>query len=224
MPQPISPAAAHKQYDEAMTAFRRQLADPASRVAFGRDADAFMRECACGVWQNDQGLTPLHVEYYNAIYSRGNPVPTILYWELSSAVSGYGGFALPNFFRRMVKADLELGKCQSRRFVDTFTLMLLLFAAADGKVSEAEAGFVNRCADSLSRYCDQAGVKGGKAPLDVQDFVTRRADGTPVRTGRPEDAQPSPAPGGQGEPEAQEQPQERVEELLAELDGLCGLD
>ena len=183
MKQPLSPAAVHKQYDEAMTAFRRQIPDPAARVAFGREADGFLRECACGVWQKDQGLTPVHVEYYNAIYCKGNPVPTTLYWELSSQVSEYQGFVLPNFFRRLVQMDLELDKSLSRRFVDTFTLMLLLFAAADGVVSEAEAGFVNACADSMTAYCDRAGVKGGRSALDVQDFVTRRTDQNDRRTG-----------------------------------------
>ena len=163
MSQPMTPAAVHKQYDEGMTAFRRQIADPAARVAFGREADGFMRQCACGVWHADQGLTPLHVEYYNALYSKGNPVPTALYWELASAVADFPGFALPNFFRRLVQADLEGGRSQSRRFVDTFTLMALLFAAVDGKVSEAEAGFVNSCADSLSAYCDHAGVRQVRA-------------------------------------------------------------
>ena len=225
MSQPMTPAAVHKQYDEAMTAFRRQLADATARVAFGREADGFMRACACGVWHTDQGMTPLHVEFYNAIYSKGNPVPTVLYWELASAVENYGQFVLPNFFRRMVKADLERGSSQSRRFVDTFTLMLLLFAAVDGKVSEAEAGFVNACADSLSSYCDHCGVKGGKSGLDVNEFVARRTDGKPVKTGRPEDEAVSPAPAKAAAPkeEAPAEPQPTLEELLAELDGLCGL-
>lgn len=33
MSQPMTPAAVHKQYDEAMTAFRRQITDSAARVA-----------------------------------------------------------------------------------------------------------------------------------------------------------------------------------------------
>lgn len=227
MSQPITPAAVHKQYDEAMTAFRRQLADPAARVAFGREADAFMRQCACGVWHTDQGMTPRHVEYYNAIYSKGNPVPTALYWELASSVEEYKGFVLPGFFRRLVQADLEGGRSQSRRFVDTFTLMLLLFAAVDGKVSEAEAGFVNACADSLSAFCDRAGVGGGKSGLDVSEFVARRTDGEPVKTGRPEDEAVSPTPAPAEEAKKEAPPEEKapsLEELLAELDGLCGLD
>ena len=224
MSQPMTPAAVHKQYDEAMTAFRRQITDSAARVAFGREADAFMRQCACGVWRADQGMTPLQVEYYNAIYSKGNSVPTALYWELASLVENYDRFVLPNFFRRLIKADLERGLSQSRRFVDTFTLMLLLFAAVDGKVSEAEAGFVNACADSLSDYCDHCGVRGGKSGLDVSEFVARRTDGEPVKTGRPEDEAVSPAPAkAEAREEAPPEPEPTLEELLAELDGLCGL-
>ena len=227
MSQPMTPAAVHKQYDEAMTAFRRQIADSSARVAFGREADSFMRQCACGVWRADQGMTPRHVEYYNAIYSKGNPVPTVLYWELASLVENYDQPEIPYFFRRMMKADLDRGSALSRRFVDTFTLMLLLFAAVDGKVSEAEAGFVNACADSLSAYCDHCGVGGGKSGLDVNEFVARRTDGAPVRTGRPEDEAVQPAPAGQKEAREEETPAEQLptlDELLAELDGLCGLD
>lgn len=227
MSQPMTPAAVHKQYDEAMTAFRRQIADAAARVAFGREADAFMRQCACGVWRADQGMTPRHVEYYNAIYSKGNPVPTALYWELAAQVESYDRFVLPNFYRQMIQADLERGTTLSRRFVDTFTLMLLLFAAVDGKVSEAEAGFVNACADSLSSYCDHCGMKGGKSGLDVNEFVARRTDGEPVKTGKPEDEAVFPAPAKTEAPKKEEAPAEpepTLEELLAELDSLCGLD
>ena len=224
MSKPMTPAAVHKQYDDGMTAFRRQVADPAARVAFGLQADAFMRQCACGVWKHDaQSVTPLHVEYYNAIYSKGNPVPTALYWELATSVGNYTGFVLPNFFRRLVQADLERGESRSRRFVDTFTLMLLLFAAVDGKVSESEAGFVNACADSMSLYCDQAGVAGGKTPLDMNDFVTKRTDGSPVPTGKPADEKPAAGQAKKVEEEAAPEP-EKLEDVLAELDALCGLD
>ncbi len=224
MSKPMTPAAVHKQYDEGMTAFRRQIADPAARVAFGLEADAFMRQCACGVWrQEGRNITPTHVEYYNAIYSKGNPVPTVLYWELASSVGSDGGFVLPNFFRRLVQADLEHGKSQSRRFVDTFTLMLLLFAAVDGKVSEGEAGYVNACADSMSLYCDKAGVTGGKNPLDVNDFVTRSPNSTPAPKGKPGAEQP--AAGAEEKQGKEDAPQpEKLEDVLAELDALCGLD
>ena len=226
MKQPMTAAAVHKQYDEGMTAFRRQITDPGARVALGREADEFMRACACGVWAVDQRVSTLHVEYYNALYCRGNPVPTALYWELTTAVAGYPGFALPQFFRRLVQADLEQGRSLSRRFVDTFTLLLLLFASVDGVVSEGEAAFVNACADSLTRYCDKAGVQGGTTPLDVRDFVTHSPDSAPGglagrAAGQQAPAQRQPAPEQKAEPQ---QPEQTLEELLAELDGLCGLE
>lgn len=230
MKHSMTAAAVHKQYDEGISAFRRYLTDAALRVLFNRSVDSFMRSCALGVWQKDTGLTPRHVEYYNAIYCKGNPVPTVLYWELANQVSEYPGFALPGFFRRLVEYDLKNKKSVSRRFVDMFMLMLLLFAAADDVVSEAEAGFINACADSLTAYCDQAGVPGGKPPLDVQDFVTRKPDGAPVKHGGPEADDEIPAAQGvgtaqeEGQVQQRLEPEQSLEELLAELDSLCGLE
>ncbi|UQT50409.1 hypothetical protein M5E87_13730 [Flavonifractor plautii] len=72
----LSAAEVHKQYSEGVTAFRRQIADATLRVKFTQEADVFLRACALGVWQRDgASLTPRHVEYYNAIYTKGNPAP-----------------------------------------------------------------------------------------------------------------------------------------------------
>lgn len=55
----ITAQAAHKQYEEGILAFRRQLADPTLQARFGREIDQFMRDCALGVWQADGGaVTP----------------------------------------------------------------------------------------------------------------------------------------------------------------------
>ena len=225
MKTPLSAAAVHKQYDEAMSAFRRHIPDATLRVRFAKEADPFLRQTAAGLWQKDGGLTPLHVEYHNALYTKGSPVPTALYWELASAVGNYPGFQVPAFFRQMADYDVKTGHSVSRRFVDTFTLMMLLIAAVDGVVSESEAAFVNRCADALSDCCDAAGVSGGKTPLDVTDFVTRRTDGTPMEKGpaatpAPEAASAAAEPAEEPAPE----PEQTLEELLSELDELCGLD
>lgn len=222
----MSAAAVHRQYDEGISAFRRLIPDPALRAAFAREVDPFMRQSAAGVWGEDGGLSPRHVEYHNAIYCKGNPVPSILYWELATVVTDYPGFRPPAFFAKLVDYDHQTGKKLSRRFVDTFTLMLLLFAAVDDVVSEREAKFVNACADALTALCDQGGIPSDKAKLHIQDFVTPQA-GT----------QPSPPPDGSapGQEAAQEavpatapaqdkEPEPTVEELLAQLDELCGLD
>lgn len=220
---PLSAGDVHKQYDEAMSAFRRQIGDAALRVQFGREADTFMRKCALGVW-NAEGapVTPRHVEYYDAIYCKGNPVPSILFWELTTAAAEYSGFVSPAFFAKMRAWDKQSGQSLARRFVDLLTLMLLLFAAVDGVVSEKEAAFVNKCANGLTALCDRDGLPGGKTPLDVRDFVTKRTDGP----GQPM----APAARGEGagteaEPAKAEQvPEQSLEELMAELDALVGLD
>ena len=214
MKTPLSPAEVHKQYEEGVSAFIRAVPDAALRVRLTHELDAFFQSCALGTWKADgAALTPGYVEYYNAIYLRGNPVPSILYWELGTSVANYPGFKTPDFFGRMRAWDKVAGTGLARRFVDLFTLMALLFAAVDGVVSEGEAGFVNRCADALSALCDKDGLEGGKAPLDAKDFVTSR----------PAPAAPAPAEEAREEEEKKE-PEPTLEELMAQLDELCGLD
>ena len=216
MKSSISAAEVHRQYSEGVSAFRRQIPDAALRQKFTQEADVFFRACALGVWQRDgAAITPRHVEYYNAIYAKGNPVPSILFWELSSAVLEYPGFKAPDFFSRMRACDKVSGSSLARRFIDLTTLMLLLFAAVDDQVSEGEAGFVNSCADALSALCDRDGLRGEKAPLDVKDFVTHPA---------PQPQQGKEQSGAEEQTEAEEEPAPTLEELLAELDGLCGLE
>ena len=218
----MTAAAMHRQYDEGVSAFRQHIANPAMRQKFNQDVDEFMRQCALGVWQADGGnVSPQHVEYYNGIYCKGNPVPTALYWELCTAVAEYPGFRPPVFFQRMREYDKAYRQKTARRFVDLLTLMLLLFAAADGAVSDREAGFVNACADALTALCDADGLASDKPKLDAGDFVTRRGEDKPGQAA-------APAPAGKEEAasssEPEPEPAESLEELLAELDGLCGLD
>lgn len=218
---PLSAADVHRQFDEAMSAFRRQIGDAALRVQFGREGDAFMRKCALGVW-NAEGasVTPRHVEYYNAIYCKGNPVPSILFWELTTSVGEYPGFVSPAFFAKMRAWDKHSGQSLAHRFIDLLTLMQLLFAAVDGVVSEKEAAFVNKCAAGLTALCDRDGLTGGKTPLVVDDFITRKPDNA---------APPVSAALGEGAGrdtagvKAEAEPEQSLEELMAELDGLCGL-
>ena len=217
----MTAAMAHKQYDEGVSAFRRHLEDPTLRVRFGRDVDPFMRETALGMWHADRaGVTPRHVEYYNAIYCKGAPVPTALFWELSTAVVEYTGFQVPPFFHDLIRYDRQTGNQSARRFIDLFTLMMLLFAAVDDVVSEEEAGFVNSCADQLSALCDKQGLPSDKPTLDASQYVTPRPKNEEVP------AQPAPAAAKpeEAKPTEPSEPKPSLEEALAELDGLCGLE
>ncbi|MEG1577888.1 MAG: AAA family ATPase [Oscillospiraceae bacterium] len=223
MKNSLSAAAVHKQYDEGISAFRRHLADPALRMAFGKEIDPFMQSCALGVWGKDGGLGPKHTEYYNAIYCKGNPVPSVLYWEMATGVADYKGFQAPLFFQKLIAYDVQNGRHTARRFIDTFTLMLLLFAAVDDIVSEGEAGFVNSCADFLSALCDAGGISPDKQKLNVDEFITHNLPSVEDDVLAPA-AQVSGVGAAQtAEKEEPPEPAPSLEELLAELESLCGL-
>ena len=213
----LTPAQAHKQYDEAVSAYRKWIPDPTLRMEFGRQADDYFRTCALGVWQADNAaqITPRHVEFYNAIYSGTNTSPSALYWEVATGVAGYDLFQPPAFFQSLRDYDRRKGTTLSRRFVDQFTLILLLFAAVDDVVSEPEAGFVNACADALLALCTKDGLSGDRPPLKADEFITKPQPAAP---------QPTVQEAPKEEPAQEEEPQPSLEELLEELDSLCGLD
>ena len=60
MKESVTTAAAHRQYQDSVSAFRRWIPDPTLRMAFSREADGYFRRCALGVWQADNavGITP----------------------------------------------------------------------------------------------------------------------------------------------------------------------
>ena len=217
----ITAAQAHKQYSEIVSAFRQYLPQGELRRAFQGEADRYFQHCALGVWQADNAaaITPRHVEFYNAVYSGENLSPAALYWEVASGVANYSGFQPPVFFRALRDYDLLHHTALARRFVDQLTLILLLFAAVDGVVSEAEAGFVNACSDALLKLCGRDGLSGDRPALKADEFVTRAPGGekTGENTSLQEDPRTQETQEEAGEPEP------TLEELLAELDGLCGL-
>ena len=207
----------HKQYTEITAAFRKLIPDPALRLAFSRQVDGYIRQYALGVWQADSAssISPRHVEYYNAIWSPGNPVPSALYWEVASGVANFDLFQPPAFFEDLRRYDRMKGTSLARRFADQLTLLLLLFAAVDGVVSESEAGFVNGCSDALLELCDKDGLRPDRPNLRADEFIAPRP-GQPAAK-----REEAPAPKEEKPPE---EPEPTLEELLAQLDGLCGLD
>ena len=223
----MTAAAVHRQYENSLRAFQRQISDATLRLRFAQEADVFFRACALGVWGRDGGsLSPRHVEYYNAIYTRGNPVPSILFWELCTAVAEYPGFQAPGFFARMRSCDKVSGTQLSRRFRELMTVLILLFASVDDCVSQEEANFARSCAAALDALCDRDGLEQDKDPTNVQDFVTSRPapETPPAPKPEPVASAPAPAPAQEAKPTPEEPPEPTLEELLAELDGLCGLE
>ena len=95
----------------------------------------------------------------------------------------------------------------NRTFIDQLTLLLLLFAAVDDVVSEPEAGFVNACSDLLLALC--GGLEGDRPALKADEFVTR------PQTSAPPEEEPAPV-------EDKPLPPPDLDQVLAELDALCG--
>ena len=218
MKESVTTAAAHRQYQDSLSAFHRWIPDPTLRMAFSREADGYFRRCALGVWQADNavGITPRHVEFYNAIYSGTGPAPSALYWEVATGVADYDLFQPPAFFAALRDYDRRKRTTLARRFTDQLTLLLLLFAAVDGVVSEAEAGFVNACSDTLMALCERDGLSGDRPALKADEFVTH----VPAPAQPPTEV----VPAAEQEETPLPESEPTLEELLAELDGLCGLE
>ena len=218
MKESVTTAAAHRQYQDSGSAFHRWIPDPTLRMAFSREADGYFRRCALGVWQADNavGITPRHVEFYNAIYSGTGPAPSALYWEVATGVADYDLFQPPAFFAALRDYDRRKRTTLARRFTDQLTLLLLLFAAVDGVVSEAEAGFVNACSDTLMALCERDGLSGDRPALKADEFVTH----VPAPAQPPTEV----VPAAEQEETPLPESEPTLEELLAELDGLCGLE
>ena len=216
----MSASEVHKQYAEVASAFRKLIPDPSLRMTFSHQLDGYIRQYALGVWQADNAsaITPRHVEFYNAIYSAGRPAPSALYWEVASGVANFDLFQPPAFFEDLRRYDRRAGTALARRFADQLTLLLLLFAAVDGVVSESEAGFVNACSDVMLELCDKDGLRADRPAIRADQFSAPRPNDPAAPAAKPE-----PVPQKEAD-KASEEPAPTLEELLAELDGLCGLD
>lgn len=222
MSQSLSPHEFHRQYEELITAFRQHLPDATVRYQFSQDVDAFFRSCALGVWKHSgTSIGTSHVEYYNAIYSQEDSLPSILYWELVSSTDRYAGFSIPALFERFCRYDLEFRKDTAARFVYDCSLILLLFAAVDGGVSQQEARFIQSCCDALEAYRRGKTLPEGKQQVDLSQFISNATDALTENHPFSQAETPATATASQAEADTA---QPSFEELMSELDGLCGLE
>lgn len=186
------------KYRAAIQAFSRQLGDPSLRLSFSQEADPFFRRCALGVWAHGGPVTDEHVAAYNAIHSAGNPPPQALYFEIASRVISAPAFQAPGFFGELTAQDQGTSRQRGTQFAELCGLLMRLFATADGAITPEEEAYVAACEAQLKG----APVAAGAEPAGAEPA------GSEATTEQPESEQPEPT----------------VEELLAELDELCGLD
>ena len=219
MPTPWmrTPEELHKTYIANTEAFYR-----VAGRGLAPELDAFITECALGLWKGSAALGQKHVDAANQLYSKGRSQPTWLLWGLTEKICRAGDFLPPLFFWNLTELDARKGTDHSRVFVRMLTNILLYLSAVDDEVTMAEAEYITECAAKLTAICDGAGVKKAKAPVNPREFVTSgqvpfTAKAGPAASGKAaeEKAPAETAP-------AEEKPD--LDTLLAQLEELIGLD
>ena len=222
-----SPEELHKTYIANTEAFYRV----AGRELAGQ-MDKFCTDCALQLFSRSARLGEEHVAAVNELYSRGQKKPDWLLWALSTAVCDSGEFLPPLFFWTLTEQDVRRGTDNSRVFIRMITNILLYVAAVDDDVTYAEAEYITECGEKLAALCDSAGVKPGKPGLKATDFVTS-AEESFIAKNPPQTATSGggakPAGAAVGDAQEQAEPQTEAEkpsldELMAQLDELVGLD
>lgn len=224
--QTLTPEELHQQYAQTVVAYGALLPEPALRVAFAHQVDGYFRQYLLALWKaGGESVEQRQVDLYNAVWSRADSAPAALYWEVATGVARAGDFCPPAFFADLRSYDRQHATSLSRRFADQLTLLLLLFASADGGVSEEEAGYVNACSDALLEQCRLDGIRPDGPEVNAGDYISRRTSGksAPQVPAAPQKQTREPTQ-DQPQDQPQEEPLPSLDELLSQLDGLCGLD
>jgi SpoVK/Ycf46/Vps4 family AAA+-type ATPase len=215
----LSPSELHTIYNNNVNTFYTA----AGGTYLAAEADAFLRGCVIGLWSKSAAVDEKNVALINELYSKGQPKPKYLYWELTGEICAYSMFRVPEFFTGLVGTDRLRKTDSSRILARIMTNILLAAAAADDDVSVAEADYITTCTGALISVCDSSGVKQSKAPLNAADYITstERSFLADINTAKQElpktEVQSISAPKkGETEPS--------LDELMAKLDALIGLE
>lgn len=213
----ISPEEFHKIYLSNTDAFYK-----AAGSALAKELDEFMTRCALGLWSRAGSISQHHVDMANQIYSRKQPQPKWMLWSLTGSVCDSDVFLPPVFYWNLAENDAKRGTENSRIFIRMLTNILLYLAAVDDDVSMAEAGYITECGDKLNAVCDTSGVRKSREALNPMDFVTSAEPGFidkyKVQTQQAGGEKAAAAPA------AEEEKKPDFEDLMAQLEGLVGLE
>ncbi len=173
---------------------------------FAPQVDKLCRDVCLGLWQG-QTLSDDHLRAYNALYSKGQKVPSTLYWELVSAEAAFPGLAVPDFYRVLVLTKKEAAE-ELLRF-----LRELMRKLCDPDLSiPGETAFMQEAGKLLS------GVLTSDDPLGFTALRSpgRSASGAAAASDKKQESAP-------GEAAPEPAPPEDLDKLLEELDSLIGL-
>lgn len=172
---------------------------------FAPQVDKLCRDLCLGLWQG-QTLTETHREAYDALYSKGRPAPSTLYWELVSAAASFPGLAVPDFFRVLVLTKRDAA-AELLRFVRE-----LMKRLSDPDMSvPSETAFIAEAGQLLDSVLNSNDPLGFAAMKHTAKHISDSAKSAPA------------VPEAEA-PEVPAEPPEKLEDLLAELDSLVGLD
>lgn len=216
-----SPEEFHKIYIANTEAFYKTAG-----ASLAPELDAFMVKCALGLWSRAASVTQEHADMANELYSKGQPKPSWLLWSLTEKVCAPEPFLPPMFFWSLAEGDAKRGSDASRVFIRMMTNILLYLAACDDDVNLAEARYVTDAGEKLSAICDSSGVAKSKPGLNPLDFVTSgEPDFVAKHTGDPQSAEEQgQAPAAEKAAEGAQEKKPSFDELMAQLDGLVGLE
>ncbi|MBR6521927.1 MAG: AAA family ATPase [Oscillospiraceae bacterium] len=179
---------------------------------FAADLDSFARTLICGLWRCHK-LSEEHTDALNEIYSKGQPRPTYLYWELVSAATSGKPIAVPDFFRARAILDRTLAQSVCRDISDFLRALLLRLCSTELLSEETEyISSVNKL------LCSAVSCEN----VLLFDETVLPTGGQPAPVQLHSEAKPSSAASKVQEKAAE--PAESVEDLLAELDELVGME
>jgi SpoVK/Ycf46/Vps4 family AAA+-type ATPase len=211
--QKVTAAMVRREYRKLIRAFLAQIPDGQLALRVQLSVDHYFRRCAVCIWGQGSQITEDYVEVYNAIQTDGAKPGDALYFEVLSRVTDHPSFTAPVFYPQLQQCDEDYGTHLVRSFQGLTEALLLLFAAVDAQVTQREADYVEVCLSILREG------KVDPAPKAPQAPVQSNAPDSAAQQKAAQSGQESTEPAEESAP-----PEETVEELLAQLDELCGLD
>ncbi len=209
----VTAAMVRREYRKLIRSFVARIPNKELQLRVMLSADNYFRRCAICVWGQGSQINEDYVDVYNAIQSDGAKPGDALYFEVLSRVTDHPAFTPPVFYDQLLECDKEHHTRLAVQFQSLCESILLLFAAVDDQITRREADYVEVCVGVLRNYSGEpTSPAEPKAPPQGDPFpgAARSAGQTEPQAQEPE--------------RKEEAPEETVEELLAQLDELCGLE
>ncbi len=180
---------------------------------FAADLDKFARTLVCGLWRCHK-LCDEHTAAINEIYSKGQPHPNYLYWELVSAATSDKPIAIPDFFRAQAILDRALGQNVCGDIAEFLRALLLRLCSSE--LASEETAYISNVSNVLKRAAASENIT-----LFDETIMPTGGKAEPVQLRSESGAVTAKAPSAK---EESTEPVESVEDLLAELDELVGME